>query len=98
MLRILRLKNLFQQTVRKGHLDRVQVGGVLRQEQHPCASGAHGGFGFGTFVDGQAVEDDDISGPKRWGELGLDVDVEGVAIHRAGDHPWRAEAAVTQPG
>ena len=76
-------------------IDRVQIGRVLGQEQHPRAFGLHGGLGFGALVDREIVEDDDIAGRKRWGELGLDVDVEGLPVHCAGDHPWGGQGIVT---
>lgn len=68
---------------REGHLDGVQVLGVLGQEEHPCASRSDGGFGPGALVDAEVVKDDDIAGLERWRQLGLDIDVEGGAI------PWR---------
>ena len=45
----------------EGHLDRVEVGAVGRQEQKPCALFADERLGFRAFVAGQIVEDDDVA-------------------------------------
>ena len=71
----------------KGHLDGVQIGRVLRQEQHPCATALQGGFGFGAEMDRQVVEDDDITFVERGEELGLDVGVESLTVDGSGNDP-----------
>lgn len=81
----------------EGHLDRVQVGRVLRQEQHPCAALAYCRFGFGAFVNREIIEDDDIAGRKRWGQLRFDVGVEGLAVHCARNHPRGSQRVMAQP-
>jgi len=52
---------------------------------------ADSGLSLGAFVNGQIVEDHDIAWHQRGRELRFDVDVEGVPIHRAGDHPRRRQ-------
>ena len=46
---------------------------------------------LGAFVYGKVVENDDVAGLQRRSELGFDVAVEGVAIHRARKHPGRGQ-------
>lgn len=80
------------------HLYRVEIGGVGGQEQEP-ASGCFQGFGrFGAFVGGQVVENDHGSGFKGRGELGLDVGVEGAAVHGTFDDPGCDEVGAGQAG
>lgn len=80
----------------EGHLDRVQVWGVLGQEEHPRATRPDSGFGLCALVDGEIVEDDDIAWLERRRQLGLDIDIEGGAVHGAVDHSGRGQALVSQ--
>ena len=57
----------------KGHLDRVEVGAVGRQEKEPGAFCLEDGFGLFAFVAGQVVEDDDVARPQGGSKLGLDI-------------------------
>ena len=82
----------------EGHLDRIEVGRVLGKEQKPGAAIAQGLGGAGALVDGEIVQDHDVAALERRRELALDVEVEGVAIHRAIDHPGRDEPVAAQAG
>lgn len=82
----------------EGHLDRVQVRGVVRQEEHPRATRPDGGFGLCALMDAEVVKDDDIAGFERGRQSGLDIDVGGGAVHGAVDHPGRCQALVAQAG
>lgn len=82
--------------LREGHLDRVEVGTVGRQEQEPRADIAHGFGGAGALVARQVVEDDHVTGAQGRHQLGFDIEVEHFPIHRAVDHPRSIEAVMAQ--
>ena len=82
----------------EGHLDGVQVGAVWGQEQEPGAMVLEDAGGLGALVDGQVIEDHDVAPGQGRGELGFDPQVEGGAIHRLVDDPWRAEPVAAQAG
>lgn len=79
-------------------LDRVEVGGVGRQLQEPGSNAAQDGGGLRAIVAGQVVEDDDVARSQGGGELGLDIEVEGVAVigpsitQGASSRSWRNSA------
>src|SRR3954462_12952128 len=73
------------------HLDGVQIGRVLREEQEPGAPRLERLCGAGALVDREIVRDHDVAGPKGRGELGLDIGVERRAIHGAIHHPRGGE-------
>jgi hypothetical protein len=56
------------------------------------------GLGLCTLVAGQVVEDHHVTLLQGRGELGLDVDVEGLAGHWVVDHPGRDQAIAPQAG
>jgi len=80
------------------HLDGVQVRAVGRQEQHPGALGLDGGFGIGTFVGGQIVEDDDVAFRQSWCQLGFNPGIEDDPVHRLIDDEGRGQAPMAQSG
>src|SRR6056297_423704 len=80
--------------LREGHFDRVQVGAVGRQEQEPRADIAHGFGRTGALVARQVVEEDHVAGTQGWHQLGLDIEVEHIPIHRSVDHPRRVQSVV----
>ena len=82
----------------EGHFDRIEIGAVGRQEEEPCAAFPEDGLGFGAFVAGEVVEDDHVTLAQGRSELGLDVGIEGLAVHRVVDHPWRGQAIAAQAG
>jgi hypothetical protein len=49
-------------------------------------------------VHRKVVEDDDVALPELRGELGLDPDVEGGAVHRPPEQPGRDQPVVAQAG
>ena len=69
------------------HLDRVQVGGVLGQEEEPRAGGADGLADRGALVRAEIVHDDDVAGPERRHQDLLDVEPEALAVDRAVEEP-----------
>ena len=79
-------------------LDRVEVGGVGRQEQEPGAPLLEAGGGPWAFVDGEIVEDDDVALVQGRGELGLDVEIERGPVHGLVDDPGRGQAMAAQAG
>jgi len=80
------------------HLDGVHVGAVRRQVEDLGAALGDRFADAGDLVGGQVVEDDDIAWPEGRREDMLDVDAEGIAIHRAIEHPGRGHAGEAQPG
>jgi hypothetical protein len=76
--------------------DRVQVGGVFRQEEE---LGAHRAdeltYGF-AFVAAEIVHDHNIAGTKRGEENLLDVEPKTVAIDRAFEKPRRIDPVMAQ--
>ena len=80
------------------HFDRVEVGAVGRQEEEPSSALLEDSLGLCTLVTGEVVEDYHITLLQRRGELGLDIGVEDLAIHRAVDDPWCDEAVAPQSG
>ena len=52
----------------EGHLDRIEIGAVGRQEQQPSALGADCGFGGRAFMGWQIVQDDDVAWAQGRGE------------------------------
>ena len=82
----------------EGHLDRVEVGRVGRQEQEPGAYGAEDLGGPGAAVHREVIEDDDVALAELRRELGFDPDVEGGAVHRPVEQPGRHQPIVAQAG
>ena len=80
----------------EGHFDRVEVRAVGRQEQEPAAPLAQTGCGPWAAVSGQVVEDYHRARVEDGCELGFDVGVEGIAIHRAGNDPGRDQLIASQ--
>ncbi len=82
----------------EGHLDRIEVWRVSREEQEPAACPAQGVRRSGHLVGGEVVEDHDRAGVQFGNELGLDPSGEGGTVHRALDHPGRDQGIRGQPG
>jgi len=78
------------------HFDWIKIGAVWRQEQEPSAAFFEDGFGFVAFMAGQVVEDHNVAWLERWRELGLDIDLEDVAVHRAVNDPRRGQSIMPQ--
>ena len=75
----------------EGHLDRIEVWRVGRQEEEPGASALQAFGGFGALVDGEVVENDHIARRQGRSELGFDPKIEGCPIDRLVDHPRRCQ-------
>ena len=77
-------------------LDRVQVGGICRQEEQLGSRRAdQPAYGF-AFVTAEIVHDDDIAGTKRWEEDLFDIEPKALAVDRTFEQPWRLDAITTQ--
>ena len=82
----------------ESHFDRIEVRAVRRQEQEPGAALLEDSLGLCALVAGEVVEDHHVARLQRWGELGLDIGVEDLAVHGLIDHPRRGQAIAPQSG
>jgi hypothetical protein len=80
------------------HFDRVEIGGVLGQEEELGASGADGLPNGLAFVRAEIVDDDDVARLERGHEDLLDVLEEALAIDGSVDQPRCGDPIVTQSG
>src|SRR5262245_724872 len=71
----------------EGHLDRIEVRTIGRQEEEPCASAADSLFGLFALVAGEIVQDDDVAWLEGGGELGFDIGLEDCPVHRRVNDP-----------
>ena len=77
---------------------RVQVRAVRRQEEHPVSLRFQQGLCLRRFVGGEIVGDHHVAGLEHGGELGLDIGIEGRAVHGSVKEPGRAQIIDTQLG
>ena len=84
--------------LREGHLDRVEIGRIGRQRQHPGAALAHQFGGALAFVEGDIVVDDNIARRQFGRELSFDIQFEARHVHRRIDDPWCDHAMAAQAG
>lgn len=82
----------------EGHLDRVEIGRIGRQEQEPSTTRFDQVFGPFAFMEADVVENDDIARRQGRGELRFDPGVEDAPVHRRIDdprrnHPMRSQAS-----
>ena len=84
--------------LRECHLDRIQVGRVWRQEEHPRAASAHQFCGTLALVEADIVENDNVAGLKLGSQLCLDPGLEARGIHRRIDDPRSDYAMAAQAG
>lgn len=84
--------------LREGHFDGVQVWRVFWQIQEPCAAFGQRLLRPRAFVHVEIIQDHDIAFAKGRRELGFNISVEGVAIHRAINDPRRSEFMAAQTG
>ena len=82
----------------KGHLNRVEIWRVWRQEEEPTALRPECGSGLDVFVCGEVVADHDRSGLNFWHQTLADVGCKSLPIHCSSDDPGRDEALVGQSG
>ena len=71
---------------------------VGRREEEPGAPLPEDSLGLCALVAGQVIEDHHIALLERRRELGLDIGVEGLAVHGIVDHPGRGQAIAPQSG
>lgn len=76
----------------------VQVGRVRGQEAQRCAAFADQVIHLIALVSGQVVHDDDVARLEGRAQHLIDVDEEGLAVHRAVQHERRGQAVATQAG
>ena len=80
----------------EGHLDRVEIRTIGRQEEEPGSTFFQNGGGFLALVAGEIVENDHVAWLQRRGELSLNVGLEDHAVHRLVDDPRRCQAIASQ--
>ena len=80
----------------EGHLDGIEVWRIGRQEERPGSAILNDFSHTRPFVRGQIVHDNDIAFGKGWDELGLDIDLEGAAVHGAVQHPGRGKTVASE--
>jgi len=79
-------------------LDRIEIGTVGRQESELHADRFDRRPNLGLFVDGQVVEDDDITWPEDGHQDLLDIRAKTVRIDRAIKDSRRGDGIDTQGG
>jgi hypothetical protein len=82
----------------EGHLDRVEVGTIGRQEQDPGTPGRDGVLGGLALMGRQIIHDHDIAFGEGWGELFFDISLEDRAVHRGVDNKGGGEPVAAQAG
>jgi hypothetical protein len=82
----------------EGHLDRVEVGTVRRQEAEAGADAFNRGLDARLLVQGEIVEDHDVAGTQRRDEHLFDVGEEGGIVQRPVEDGWRVEPITAQGG
>lgn len=82
----------------EGHLDRVQVRAVWREEEEPCPSLFEDGFGLLAFVAGQVIEDDHVTALERRGQLGFNIGFKDRPVHGTVNDPRSGQAVMAQGG
>lgn len=66
----------------EGLFDRVEIGGVGRQEPEPCPSRADRLSDGRRLVGAEIVHDDDVAGLQDGHELLLDISAKALAVDR----------------
>jgi hypothetical protein len=82
----------------KGHFDRVEIGRIGRQKQHPGAPVSDDFFGAGALVNWQVVENDDVSLLQSRRQFMLEIEFEPGFIHGRIDQPRRDHGKTAQAG
>jgi len=77
-------------------LDRIEVGGIGRQEEELGASGAYGGADGPAFVAAQIVHDDDVTWLEGRDQELADVGQEACAVDRTVEDAGSGDAVVSQ--
>ena len=82
----------------EGQRDRVEVGGIGREEEEATAHRLDGGARVGALVGTQVVQDDDLARAQGGGKDPRGVGREGSTIDRPRDRPGRTDALGGQGG
>lgn len=82
----------------EGHLDRIKVRAVGRQEQHPCTPGLDGFLGGLALMGRQIIHDHDIVFFEGRRELFFDIGLEDAPVHWRVDDEGRGELVAAQAG
>lgn len=80
----------------EGHLDRIEVRAIRWQEEEAGPTHSEDILCFFTFVAGQIVENDDVTGTECRGELGFHIGLENVSVHWRIDDPRGGQAITTE--
>lgn len=82
----------------EGHFDGMEVRAVGREEQDPRPAFLEDCGGHFASVAGEVVENDHVAELERRRELGLDISLEDLAVHRTVDHPGSSQSVMSQGG
>lgn len=80
----------------EGLFDRIEVGGIGRQEPKPCAGRCDDLTDGGRFVAAEIVHDDNVARLEDGHELLLDIGAEALAIDRPVEDAGCGELVATQ--
>lgn len=80
----------------EGLFDRIEVGGIGRQEPEPCAGRCDDLTDGRRFVAAEIVHDDNVARLEDRHELLLDIGAEALAIDRPVEDAGRGELVATQ--
>src|SRR5260221_14655827 len=72
----------------EGHLDRVKVGGILRQRAKGCSRGLDRLADAGDFVGSKIIDHHDIGSLQRWYEAMFNIGKKYFSGHRTVEHHW----------
>jgi len=80
----------------KRHFDWIEIRRIGRQEQQPCPARPNQLRDLCAFVEGDIIEDDNIARRKCWRQLGFDIGLKDLFIHRRIDKPGRGQTTGPQ--
>src|SRR5258707_5148512 len=82
----------------EGHLDRVKVGGILRQIAKGCSCGLDRLADAGDFVGSKIIDHHDIVSLQSWHEAMFNIAKEHFSGHRSVAHHRSSHLVVTKRG
>jgi hypothetical protein len=82
----------------KRELDWVEVARIGRQVKKQGSAGCDGGAYSLDLMGRQIVDHDDVAGRQVRRQHGLDIDQEGLSVHRPVENPGRDEPVAAQGG
>src|SRR6267378_552775 len=82
----------------EGHLDRVKVGGILRQIAKGCSRGLDRLADAGDFVGSKIIYHHDIVSLQSWHEAKFNIGTEHFSGHRSVEHHRCSHLVVTKRG